>query len=276
MRKITGLYIYPVKSLRGTSLQSSELDTRGLVHDRAWMIVDQTGKFVTQRQFPAMAKIMATLEPEEGLVLGTTDTIWTHIPSDEWTTGERVTVRIWDDEECEAIDQGSWVAKLLSAVLGANLRLVYMPPDFHRPSRRLDPGSQVDVGFADGYPLLVSSEESLADLNGRMETPLPMDRFRPNIVVSGCATPFEEDEWHSFTAGGISFRGMKLCKRCEITQTDQLTGEIASKEPLATLAKYRRIGKGVCFGLNANHLGTGTLRVGDAVEVQKFALPRIE
>lgn len=271
MRKITGLYIYPVKSLRGISLQTSELDARGLVHDRAWMIVDHANNFVTQRQFPAMAAIYTGLRPD-ALLLGADGFDTVRIPTR--SAGQRLRVFVWDDT-CEAIDQGGQASVYLSKVLGADLRLVYMPPDFHRPSRRLDPGSQVDVGFADGYPLLVASEESMADLNGRMKTPLPMDRFRPNIVVSGCDKPFEEDEWHSFTAGGVSFRGMKLCKRCEITQTDQLTGEIASKEPLATLAKYRKIGKGVCFGLNANHLGMGTLRVGDAIEVQKFELPPI-
>ncbi len=270
MRKITGLYTYPVKSLRGVPVAFSTLDERGLAYDRAWMVVDGAGKFVTQRELPMMATIGAEISlPLYGLLL--------HAPGMEidvrnWTAGPRRIVRIWDDEECEAIDQGEDAAQFLRAALDRDdLRLVYMPPDFHRPSR--GQGDNVRVGFADGFPLLIASEESLADLNGRLTEPVPMDRFRPNIVVAGCDRPFEEDEWHTFTIAGIPFRGMKRCTRCPITMTDQRTGDRAKKEPLATLAKYRRFGKGACFGVNVNHLGIGQLKLGDTISVTTFAPP---
>jgi uncharacterized protein YcbX len=174
----------------------------------------------------------------------------------------RRTVEIWGNP-VEAIDAGEAAARWLTQLLGADVRLAFCP---ETTARRTDPdydpiGSP--VSFADGYPLLLISEASLADLNTRLETPLPMNRFRPNVVVRG-TEPFAEDAWRRVTIGSLAFDVVKSCARCVVTTTDQDTGE-RSAEPLRTLAKFRRRGDGVQFGMNVVHRGTGTIRVGDPV-----------
>src|SRR5690606_10246558 len=146
-----------------------------------------------------------------------------------------------------------------SDFLGADVRLVYIPDD---ADRRTDPGYDpigAPVSFADGDPVLLISEEALTHLNGRLDTPLPMNRVRPNVVTTGSA-PLAEDTWRAFSIAGIPFEGVKLCARCVVTTTDQDTGE-RGKEPLTTLAKFRKIGSGVMFGMNVVHRNTGVLRV---------------
>jgi len=158
---------------------------------------------------------------------------------------------------------GEWFTRLL----GVRSQLVYMPDDVVRP---VDPtyGVSTDrVSFADGFPFLLISQESLDDLNRRLAVPLPMNRFRPNLVVSGCA-PFAEDGWPGFAAGGVEFRVVKPCARCVITTTDQATGE-RGREPLRTLATYRNVGGKVMFGQNVIHRGTGSLELGNRVELTR-------
>lgn len=271
MRKITGLFIYPIKSLQGIAVEAAPLNARGLAFDRAWMLVDPTGRFLTQRELPRMARLAPELG-YDGLKVSSPDAGPLVVPIDGWSMGRRLRVGIWDNE-CDAVDQGDDAARWFGSALSTECRLVKLPNSSVRLSRRLDPGSNVEVGFADGYPLLVLSEESLADLNSRLALPVPMDRFRPNIVVSGCERPFEEDEWHSFESNGIRFRGMKRCARCVIITTDQKTGERPGKEPLFTLAKYRRSGNNALFGMSANHLDNGVLRIGDAINVVRSELP---
>jgi uncharacterized protein YcbX len=179
--------------------------------------------------------------------------------------GQTREVLVWRDR-CAAVDQGDEVAEWLSRFLRRPCRLVRMAEDH---VRRVDPVyavSEADqVGFADGYPFLIISEESLADLNARLAQPLLMNRFRPNIVVRGGAA-YAEDGWCRVRIGGIEFSLVKACARCAITTTDQATAQVG-REPLATLATYRRVERGVLFGQNAIHAATGAIRVGDPLEV---------
>jgi uncharacterized protein YcbX len=174
-------------------------------------------------------------------------------------------VTIWKD--CVAsVDQGETIAAWFSAFLGHAVRVVRQAPS---AVRRIDPiyatSAHDQVGFADGYPLLLISEASLAELNRRLPTPLPMNRFRPNIVLGGVAVPHAEDLLGSFRIGTVPLRAVKHCARCVITTIDQETGTAAS-EPLRTLATYRKSARGVLFGMNVIHQATGRIAVGERVE----------
>ncbi len=261
--RVAALYRYPVKGCRGWPLTEAEVGERGIVGDRGYMLVDADDRFITQRTHPRMALI----EPR----LGDGSLALTAPGRDSLTVtrterGGRRLVTVWRDR-CEAIDQGDAAAAWLSGFLGVNCRLVTMADDFVRlVDREYSVGEHDQVGFADGYPFLLTTEDSLADLNGRMAAPLPMNRFRPSIVLAG-APPFAEDGWRLIRIGAIVFAVVKPCARCVVTTTDQATAERGA-EPLATLATFRKVrGKGVMFGQNLIHRSTGTLRVGDAVEL---------
>lgn len=261
--RVSELNCYPVKGCRGTALLEARVGARGIVGDRTFMLVDDDGCFITQRSYPRMALIEPRLT-DDSLSLSAPDMDALSIPV--LRHGERRQVVVWRDG-CEAIDQGDAAAEWASSFLGTSCRLVRMADDF---VRRVDPEYAVtdrdQVGFADGYPFLLTTEESLADLNARMAAPLPMNRFRPSIVVVG-SEPYAEDGWHRIRIGAIVFSVVKPCARCEVTTTDQSTAE-RGREPLRTLATYRRVqGKGVMFGQNLIHDSTGVIRVGDAVEL---------
>lgn len=260
---VTGLFHYPVKSCRGTALECAPIVARGFVEDRAWMVTDADGIFQTQREMPRLALIHPRVEGD-GLVLTAPD--MSPLPVARRTDGARRAVAVWE-QPCETVDQGAEPAAWLTAFLTTPCRLVRMVDDFVRPT---DPaysvGLDAQVGFADGYPFLLTTEASLADLNGRMAIPLPMNRFRPNMVVSG-SQPYAEDDWRHIRIGGIIFAVVKPCARCAITTVDQATAATA-REPLRTLATYRQVrGRGVMFGQNLIHTATGSISVGDPVEI---------
>jgi hypothetical protein len=260
MIEVSALTIYPLKGGRGIPVTELPIDPIGPRNDRRWVVVDADGVQVTQREIARLCQIVA--RPDDGrLRLGApyAPTIEVPVPG----PGEaRRTVRIWDDQ-VEAVDAGDIAAQWLARFLGADVRLAFCPETTaRRTDSDYDPiGSP--VSFADGYPLLLISEASLADLNGRLPAPLPMNRFRPNLVVRG-TEPFAEDGWRRFTVGSIAFDVVKPCARCVVTTTDQDTGE-RSPEPLRTLARFRRRGNGVQFGMNVVHRATGTIKVGDPV-----------
>ncbi len=258
MIRVSGLFIYPVKSCRGIATKEAEVGATGFVHDRRWLVVDRHGTFMTQRDWPGLARITAAVAAG-GLRLSADGTAPIEIPeNDVWGTGRTVT--IWNDR-CEAVTAGPEAASWLSDVLGTPCQLVRMPDSTLRP---VDPRYGVEgdrVGFADRFPFLLISRASLDELNRRLEEPVPMDRFRPNIVVDGCE-PHAEDGWQRMTAGGVGFRVVKPCARCIVTTTDQRSGE-RGREPLRTLSTYRRHGTKVFFGQNLIHDGRGTVRVGD-------------
>lgn len=261
-RRVDGLYFYPVKSCRGTSLSVAHIGPRGIVADRQWMIVDETGGFLTQREVPRMALVSPRLT---GDLLEISVTGMPPLTVSLDARGERTTVTVWRDR-CAAIDEGPAAAEWLSTFLEVACRLVRIPDD---EKRRADPeyaGPDDQVGFADGFSFLLISQASLDDLNRRLSVPLPMNRFRPNIVVDGTA-PFEEDRWKRIRIDGITFAVAKPCARCAITTTNQDTAE-RSHEPLRTLATFRHVaGRGVMFGQNLIHDRSGVLHVGAEVEV---------
>lgn len=261
---VTGLYRYPVKSCAGSAVEAVEVDQRGIRHDRELMLVDaRSGLFLTQREHPRMALIRPSIA--EGVLRAEAPGV-APLRLRLTRRGDPRPVVIWRDR-CAAVDQGDTAAAWFGAFLGVACRLVRMADGFVRrvdPTYAAEAGDQ--VGFADGYPFLLISVESLADLNARLDQPLPMNRFRPNIVVRGDGTAFAEDDWRRITIGEITFSIVKPCARCVITTTDQETAAVG-KEPLATLATFRRAERGVFFGQNLVHAGTGTLRVGDAVGV---------
>lgn len=259
---ISQLVIYPVKSLSGISLPSAEIGVTGFRHDRAWMIVDPVGVFITQRQHPSMARIGVELL-DTALRLSVPGEPPLDIPVVE--RGPVVKGEVWE-YPCDLIDQGDNAAALLSNFLHRSCRLVRMAADF---SRQINPKyavpDSVSMSFADSMPFLLTNEASLDELNSRMELPVEMSRFRPNIVVAG-AEPFEEDRWRRVRIGDISFQVVKSCVRCEITTVDQTTG-VKGIEPLETLGTYRTGPKGVLFGRHMAHEAEGTVRTGDPVEV---------
>lgn len=258
---VQSLYIYPVKSLAGISVPYLELDDFGPSRDRRWMIVDELGKFVTQRRLPRLALIKAELN--DGVV-------GIDIPGQGRfmlePTSEQQRVTVWRDQVVAGVAQ-NLVNEALSRFCGERLRLVYMPDSTFR---RVDPERVVDVrrvGFADGFPFLIANAASLGELNSRLAQAVDIRRFRPNIVISG-AEPWDEDKWRALTVGSVNFSVVKPCSRCVLTTVDPDTGEKdPNTEPLKTLSGYRKTEGGVIFGQNAVHESPGRIVVGDSVSI---------
>lgn len=262
--RTTALWVYPVKSCRGLLLSEARLTSRGLEHDREWMITRTDGTFITQREFPLLALIQTALDKDR-LTLAAPKQGSLEVPLKS-EPGLPREVRVWKDT-CAATDQGDQAAGWLSDFLGLNVRLVRFDLSRRRLSNSHWTGEwEAENAFADAFPILVLSEESLSDLNQRVEgAALPMNRFRPNIVVNGGGA-YVEDRTERWSSNGVTLRMVKPCVRCRITTTDQETAEVG-KEPLRTLAQYRRDEElgGVIFGQNAIPTsGVGTmLRVGE-------------
>ena len=260
MLSISHLYIYPIKSLAGFSVQQSMVERRGLQYDRRWMIVDENGRFLTQREFPAMALLKTGIENEKLTVIAGTDQLQMPLTLLE---GKSVEVEVWGSR-CSAFEAAETINNWFSRQLGVTCRAVYMP---NSVERKLDPAYALSddniSSFADAYPILLIGQASLDDLNGRLTERIPMDRFRPNIVFSG-AKAFAEDEMKHFTINKMDFYGVKLCSRCIITCTSQQTAEVG-KEPLKTLATYRNFNNKIMFGQNIIPASTGVISVGDEI-----------
>ncbi|MDI1443874.1 MOSC domain-containing protein [Polyangium sp. 6x1] len=257
---LSGLFVYPVKGARGIALDRARAQSLGIEHDRRFMIVDPDGEFLTQREHPEIALIETAIEGD-ALVLHAKGHGPLRLPlRPEGPTDRRV--RVWSDK-CRAVFVGDEAAAYLSDYLGRRAELVYMPEE---AARRVD-GRYVSrkerVGFADGFPYLLTTEGSLADLNARLREAVPMDRFRPNLVVRG-APPWSEDAWTTLSVGSIVFHLRKPCSRCNVITVDQATGA-RGKDPLATLATFRARANRVYFGWNMVAEGEGELCVGDAV-----------
>jgi uncharacterized protein YcbX len=265
--EIAALFTYPVKACAGIEASSLEVGARGPALDREWMVVDAASRFVTQRDEPRLALVRCALEPG-ALVLTAPGAPPLRVP--RAAGGEPRRVQCWS-AACEALDQGEAAADWLSRLLGAPRRLVRMAPGFERVVNPERSPARATTAFTDGYPFLVIGEASLADLNRRLEAPLPINRFRPNLVVRG-SEPYAEDGWRRIRVGDLVIELVKPCDRCAVTTTDQATGA-RGVEPLATLARYRRVPGGVLFGQNGVHRGTGRLRVGDPIEVLEKGPP---
>jgi uncharacterized protein YcbX len=262
--EVTGIFIYPIKGTAATALQQAEVRSRGLAGDRRWVVVDEQGQFLQQRVQPKMALIHTILEPDGTLWVEAPGMVSLHVSP---PTGEdRLSTTVWRDT-VDAADAGSQAAAWFSEYLGLPCRLAFMDDGAHRP---VDPeyGAEGDqVSFADAMPLLLATDASLADLNSRMDHPLSMSRFRPNVVVDG-AQAWDEDNWKRLRIGQVEFEATHRCARCVVTTIDQETGnKDGSGEPLKTLATFRRDGDGVYFGQNLVPRSTGTVQVGDTVDV---------
>lgn len=265
---LSEINIYPIKSLGGNSLKSSIVENRGLQFDRRRMLIDENNKFLTQREIPKMAAVSVEII-KNGLRVSSNDEKL-EIPFTPGTN-ETASVKIFSSR-CRAKVYESAVNRWFSDVLQINCKLVLMPEDARRKVNYFYAVHEYDaVSFADAYPFLLAGESSLADLNSRLDAPVPMNRFRPNFVVSG-AEAFAEDNWKQIKIGNTIFHVVKPCGRCVITTIDQRSGEKQSAEPLKTLASYRipkgSVKKKILFGQNLIAENTGeAIKVGDKVEI---------
>ncbi|MDN6318868.1 MAG: MOSC domain-containing protein [Marinobacter sp.] len=259
--KVHSLYIYPVKSLAGIEVSSFEMDDFGPKGDRRWMIVDSDRHFVTQRALPELARVTTSLADR---------VVSVHVPGEgDFTlqaTDQELRVLVWRDW-VKALKAEPAVSEALSRFCGKELQVVYMPDSSFR---RVDVGRVTEyrrVGFADGFPLLITSLASLNELNLRLNAPVAMRRFRPNIVIEG-APAWQEDNWRKLNLGDQSFGIVKPCSRCVVTTVDPDTGiKDSGLQPLRMLSSYRRTSEGVIFGQNAIHETPGVIHVDDPATV---------
>jgi uncharacterized protein len=265
--KVSELYIHPLKSARGIPVREMPLSDRGPVGDRRWMLVDPAGLMISQRDYPRMVLISAELthNGHPGLTCTAPGMPALHAPVPRPAETARLNAIVWDNNEVDvqlAADEAhAWFSQFLSG----DCRLVYQPDDAFRQINRVYAPKGAGVSLADGFPLLLTGQGSLDDLNSRLETPIDMRRFRPNLVVSGSAA-FEEDTWREIRVGEVPFALVKPCARCPIPTVNPDTGQMG-KEPMRTLATYRRRGSDTFFGWNIVPRSLGTVRVGDLVEV---------
>lgn len=271
--KVHSLYSYPVKGAAGTAFDAIAFGLAGLEDDRRWMIVDADGVFVSQREIAELALLGVASEPE-GIRLDVPGSGKVFVPRPNG--GPRLLVTIWSNTVEAGLCEGE-VNASLSRWLGQDLRLVFFDEHARRSVSRDWVDREAPVAFADGFPMLLASTASLVELNRRMVESggeaVPMDRFRPNLVIEG-AEPFAEDGWESIEIGGRVFDLAKPCARCVVTTVDQASGRRTGKEPLATLARTHRSADkrapGALFGWNLVPRGEGHLRVGDGVEIVSF------
>lgn len=261
--ELSGIWRYPVKALRGAHHPSMSVVATGLQYDRHWMVADEKGEFLSQRVLPRMILVRAVVEGEQ-LILSAPGMERLTVPLEE-KAGAEMEVAIWSDQ-CNARIVSPEVDQWLGCFLQKSCHLVYLPreeirnvdTDYSRPTDQ--------VGFADGFPFLLISTASLDDLNSRLEQPVSMERFRPNLVVSGCA-PYAEDGWQRIRIGEIEFRVAKPCSRCSVPLVNPETGMIEGKEPLHTLSEHRKRGNKVFLGQNLIHDQQGWLEVGMRLEI---------
>ena len=289
--RLASLHIYPLKGCRAIDLDTAVVEPWGLAGDRRWLAVNSEGRFISQREHASLARLIVTYGPGDGITVssqawggmgGLAPPFEKLAPLFIATPGvsgvgakqpELLKVTVWGSTVLAAA-AGPAADAWFSAFLDEPTRLVYLDDPTRRPVDKEFGAAGDVVSFADGYPLLLTSTGSLAELGSWLtdvgDAPVPMNRFRPNAVVSGFE-PWAEDRWHRVRIGAVTFRVAKPCGRCVVTTTDQFTGE-RGKQPLAMLGKRRRFGSSLVFGQNVIPDSPGEIRVGDAVEV--LALPR--
>lgn len=261
MKRISEIFIYPVKSLGGISVKEAEVTDRGLKYDRRWMLVDSNGKFLTQRTHPQMALIKVDLSKDTLFFRNIKNTDQFSVGLNE-TTGKKIDSVVWDDK-VELFRVNTIADEWFSQALNIKCKLVFMPEESKRLVDKTYAANNEITSLSDGYPFLIIGQVSLDDLNSKLHSKIPMNRFRPNFVFTG-GVPFEEDEMKKFTIRDLTFYGVKPSGRCVVTTIDQNTAQ-KSDEPLRTLSSYRTSGSKVNFGMNLLHEGSGTLVVGDEI-----------
>lgn len=273
---VSGLLTYPVKSLGGISKDECYIDDFGFAYDRRFMLIDDNNKFVTQRTHPKLALLVVNE------VLASDGSLSAFEISSEQAPFPRIIFPMSLYEEkaayvCQVVVWGDSVSakvldsthtKNISEFLGLNVCLAFMPTSSFRQVDRQFFSEDKRVSFADGYPFLLTSEVSLADLNARLEHPVSMKNFRPNIIISNGISAYAEDDWKRITIGDITFELVKPCSRCVMTTVTESGEKSESREPLKTLSQYRKNEFGICFGQNLVHLSNGVIRVGDLVSFE--------
>lgn len=265
--ELQDIYIYPIKSLGGISVQQAEVQQTGLQYDRCWMLTDKAGSFISQRTYSQMSLLQVNITLD-GLIITHKKSLLTPLTIPfEAGTNRKVSVSIWDDV-CTALEVSAVANEWFSDALKMPVQLVYMPAITRRLVDANYAKNEETVSFADGYPFLMIGQSSLDDLNSRLSQPILMNRFRPNFVFNG-GTPYCEDGMHTFRIGVITFSAVKPCARCVLTTIDQ---EYATKgkEPLKTLAAYRTLENKIMFGQNLLHTGTGKVKAGDRLIVEEW------
>ena len=283
---VSQLCVYPLKSGRAIELPQAEVKTSGFVGDRELMLVSGSGKFITQRQFPQLAKILVQVARQD-IILRLEDNSFPSLTLTPTLNGSAIEVEIWRDRLL-AIDQGDEAARWFHQFLGLDstkvCRLVKQSPEHLRAialprtlaiASKYSSQEEHSIGFVDNYPVMLTATASLAELNQRIveihssqQQTIPMNRFRPNIVIE-TTEPFIEDRWSLIQIGEIQFKVAKPCSRCIMTTIDQQQGEKNQlKEPLNTLGTFRQLSeKGVMFGVNTIPQNEGIIRTGDRLEV---------
>jgi len=266
------LYIYPIKSLGGIALDSATPLGRGLQYDRRWMLTDPDSSFLTQRSDPRMALLKPQIRNGQIMIPAIKDGDEAlHIPLTGPDQKSGLKVQVWEDA-VDALPYPTDINDWFSRQLDRPCQLVYMPDTSDRPvdPDYAQPGDQ--VGFADGFPYLIATLASLRDLNQRLDQPITIERFRPNLIIEGDLEPWSEDNWQAFHLGDFTFRSTKPCARCQVVTIDPATAERGA-EPLKTLAGFRQKEHKTLFGLNAcldldSAPEGGVLRVGDVLKIE--------
>ncbi|MEP7321340.1 MAG: MOSC N-terminal beta barrel domain-containing protein [Saprospiraceae bacterium] len=266
---VSQLFIYPIKSFGGISLTRCNVEPRGLQYDRRWMLIDSNGRFISQRENALLALFRIQLFDDKLEVRIFNDPIHEiTIPffnSIALSYLPRIKVTIWDDV-CDAVEYPATINQWFSKILDQPCSLVYMPDE---SIRRIDPDYGVPgeiTSLSDGFPVLLIGQASLDDLNKRLINPIPIQRFRPNIVFEG-GSPYQEDMIHNFSIHDCRMKGSKLCARCNIPTIDQETA-LSNQEPTATLATYRLFDKKILFGQNVIIKSLGEIHVGDELIIE--------
>ena len=263
---LSEIFVYPIKSASGISLNEANIGEKGIEKDRRWMLIDAEGKFISQRSHPELSLITVKIETD-GLTVSHKKKNYGNLFIPYYVDEENTAlVEIWNDK-CPAVFVSNAADCWFSKALGTQCRLVYMP---EKTKRIVDPrysNSNKTVGFADGYPFLLMGQSSLDDLNSKLQKSIKMNRFRPNLVFTG-GKPFIEDDWKEFQINNITFYLVKPCARCVVTTVDQETG-LKGKEPLVTLSSYRMKNNKVYFGQNLICEGSGIINVGDPLFLVK-------
>lgn len=263
--RIAALNIHPLKGGRPVPVGEAVVDRYGLAHDRRVMLIDERGRFVSQRENTALATLALAVEGGGLTARAGGQCYHFDITSD----GLLREVFLWRGNPVLARDQGDDTAAWFSERIGQTVRVVAFGRESSNPiDPDFTPRPDAETAFTDGYPLLVVNAASLDDLNRRLAVPVPMNRFRPSVVVEG-PDAWTEDDWHAVRIGAVICDAVKPCARCVVTTTDQATGARDSRqEPLRTLATFRTLpGFGAIFGQNMVPRSTGILRVGDPVEL---------
>ena len=265
MPSLSSIFIYPIKSLTGIQLNQSVITKTGLKYDRKWMLVDKQKQFLSQRSLPKMALIKTHITSQQ-LIVSAPNTPDLSLSLDAPEITDSLDVTVWHDQ-CAALPVSKAADQWFSDFLKISCQLVYQPTSSIRTVDQNHAQANDQTSFSDGFPFLIVSEASLAQLNQQMDLSLSIQRFRPNLVITDC-TSYAEDSWRKISIGEIPFRLPKPCSRCSVPQIDPDTA-LSGKEPLRTLTRFRKWNNHVYFGQNALHDSEGNLRTGDTVIIHQ-------